>query len=123
MANKQDNDKNMKVKKYDKFAIWSFVLSLILPFATFTHLIILSLLSWTNRLTYFDIFQTPINIIFPVSYISSLLSIILGIISLTKISNNKNLKGYLFAILGITIPIFMIMYFIIAFFSGGSLIS
>ncbi len=103
MGKKQDNDKDMEKKKFDKFAIWSFVISLIFYIA-------LSLISFyskplSNAYESSRSFAVLVRYAFGIVPISIPLSIIFGIVSLTRISKNRSLKGYLFAILGILIAI------------------
>ena len=86
-----ENKKEVK-KKFDGFAVVSFVLGVINPFffLIFNNLInnfITTLLSW---------------------FIIILLSIIFGIVSLIRIKKNKNLKGIALAIIGIVISIILV---------------
>ena len=80
-------------KKYDGFAITSFVLSLIG--------ILMGLIIW------------PINVIVP--YVLIIISIILGFVSLSRIKKNKKLYGRIFAYCGIIISIlwFLLLNYII----------
>lgn len=88
----------MKDKKYDRFAIASFVLSLVIFFTLFW--------AWSvnEGLLFFGlfIFSLPVCIII----------FIFGITALRRIKENKNLKGNILAILGIVFSIIMLLFYI-----------
>ena len=87
-------DKKME-RRYDKFAIASFVLSLFL---------LLSFLSF---------FVTDILEFVFFSYIHiALISIIFGVVGLIRIKKNHTLKGKIYCILGIIINILILPIFI-----------
>src|SRR3989344_8655895 len=112
MANKQENT---NTKKYDKFAIWSFIFGII---SAVIYLILLNLLisfTYANSQT-IDIFGVIIFLI----YLLGILSIIFGLISTYRIHENKNLKGKMYVILGIVISILIIfgnMFILVAQYS------
>ena len=100
----------MDGKKYDKFAIWSFVLSLTPLFIFLIFMFFFTVLwSGVNKQDpIFNYFVMPIAFLIRFGFLFLILSIIFAIISLYKINKNKKLKGKIYAILGIIISIALI---------------
>ena len=86
---KQENKKTAE-RRYDKFAVASFVLSLI--FVMFLFIAVMR--------------SYPFIFVVVPLFICLLLSIIFGIIGLKRIKKNKNLKGKIFGVIGLIISIF-----------------
>lgn len=99
-------------KKYDGFAIASFVIGLFI-LLNFALAIISFFIDFEDiRSLEFFIFLFSTGLIFPVS----LASIILGIVALVKIKKNR-LKGKIFSIIGIIISALIFLLYLLLSFS------
>ncbi len=116
-ADKMTNKKeNVKGKKYDKFAIWSFVFAVIGILSMLLSFIYVSIMG-LKTFNGFILFLYSVLVGIVLTIILDLISIILGIISLRRIKNNPNIKGRILALMGLFISsittIFLIIDFII----------
>jgi hypothetical protein len=94
----------MEDRKTDGFAKWSFIVSLIVSIP------ILIRLGFRLRT---GIFSFIFSLYIPLA----LIAVALGVTGLIRIKRNNNLKGNVYAILGIVIQILLIVFFVLLQFN------
>ena len=106
----EENKKEVKGKKYDGFAIASFVISLFILLGNLLSIIpfFIVLPEVNSMLIEFLILLSSITF----TFFASITSIILGIVALIRIKKNKSLKGKSLAIIGILLTILSFIVFV-----------
>ncbi len=103
-------NKNTNTKKYDKFAIWSFVFAILI----FTIPVFIALLDKTFLLSEMGGGSVFFILFFLSPPTSTILSLIFGLISLKRTKKNNKLKGKLLSWAGIIISSLFVLYLMYA---------